>query len=127
MLCAEQLASAALPLILPPCSELEPGVHELRVGIEGNADGYNFALGRHGRLTVTNRVVPLADSLTNALALALAAVPAKKRAELVKRLAAQAAAGGELAEAKTAGRIRRTLEKRTGVAWVATPGWKPRC
>lgn len=126
MLSSEQLASAALPLLMPPCADLPGGEHELRIGISGNADGFNFGLGFHGRLHVTKRVLPLADGLTNALAIALAAVPAKKRAELVKRLAAQAAAGGELPEAKAAGRIRRALEKRGGLTWKATPTWQPK-
>jgi hypothetical protein len=124
---AQELASVALSILLPPCASVAPGVHEIRMGIEGNADGFNFALGEHGRLTIGRRVLPLADGLTRALALALEAVPAKKRAELVKRLAVRAAGAGELAEARAAGRVRRALEKRGGVTWQSTPGWKPRC
>lgn len=117
----------ALPLILSPGGDVPPGVHEIRLGIEGAANGMNFAIGAHGRLTVNNRVRPLADSLTSALALALAAVPPKKRAALLRGLARAAAAGGDAGDAKAAGRVRRALEKKTGVSWQATPGWQPRC
>lgn len=124
-----QIASQALPMILPPAAvELSPGRHEIWLGIEGSVDGFRFQHGSHGWLTVGKRVRSVEDSLTAALALALAAVPAAKRAKLLSTLASAASKAdvGELAHGAAAGKIRRALTKRTGLAWDATPTWKPK-
>ena len=105
-----------------------PGEYEIRVGLHGAVDGMQFASGIHGRLRVSAKHRPLETLTAVALALTLAKVPAKARAELVKQLAklAKTADLDSVELLPEARKILQRLKKATGVEWADTPTYKPR-
>ena len=123
---ADELIRTAMLAVIEEPAEFPPGKHEIRFGVEGVASGFHSSFGVHGFLTVKPTAKRGEDLLLSALAVLIAKLPARDRARILKELPARAAANEPqtLPHAKAAARLLRALEKKTGIAWRATPTYK---
>jgi hypothetical protein len=122
------LVSAAIDASLPPWSELPPGETELRIGIEANCGGMNFAAGVHGRLTVGKSAVHPNVLYERALAILIGHLTPAKRAAVLGKIATAAARCDEadLLHLTAARKLIGQLRKKSGVDFQPTPTYKPR-
>jgi hypothetical protein len=108
---------------------LAPGEHEIRAGIEGQADDFHGGFGLHGRLTVARNAQPVDDLLRAAIAILIQKVPSRDRVRLVReipKLVSDPEFVADLRHLRSASKLVNALHRKAGITWKPTPSYKPR-